>query len=162
MKYTSRCQDWFCNAVIYTCIHDLGLFGGESKTPIEIFSNKPWWPELAEHQVFTCLPTSLVPLATRETRDDGSVATSGNSELLRQSQAYPPAFGVAVEMVFRAHSGELSAYASAQLQAMECEGGIDIEFVLNTTAEDTWSDADPGPLFTTLLQLLPNTQVWCR
>ena len=34
MKYTSRCQDWFCNAVIYTCIHDLGLFGGDSKNPL--------------------------------------------------------------------------------------------------------------------------------
>ena len=130
-------------------------FGASSPKPTWLFSNRAWIADVAQHKILRQSFTKTV-LVTTSTKADGSKAYQGNKNT-KQSQNYPPAFGVAIAKLYRQHDGDLKReYNDLRERVDKFAAGKDYDVVLSSLAIDVscpkpgWTDAKLDDVFTYL------------
>ena len=142
-------------AKIYRESISLGRFGAQTRKPIHLFSNLPYISELPALYSHT---SAEVPQSTgvvfRFLGDDGTVKVTG-AALLKNTQAYPPNFGMALAQVYEEHRREIKKAAELQRfqQVREVKDlrsplfGSLLDFVSDSPlCEDIWEDAALKPV----------------
>ena len=158
-RYHPRFQALLAWAKIYRESISLGRFGAQTRKPIHLFSNLPYISELPALYSHT---SAEVPQSTgvvfRFLGDDGTVKVTG-AALLKNTQAYPPNFGMALAQVYEEHRRDIKKAAELQRfqQVREVKNlrsplfGSVLDFVSDSPlCEDIWEDAALKPVFESL------------
>ena len=128
----AQCVVWFINNIC------MSAFGGDTMKPLKLWSNRRWVEELFAEPVKLAKKSNLT---MKWTGQQGKLRSCGNRKTLKQSQAYPPAFGRRVAQVFlrnRKHDGQRMVMAQSASSVRQMLANA------RQTDQDRWDDAKMG------------------
>lgn len=136
---------------LYQVHLELGFFGAPTAKGIELLSNTKYIGELPDMYTYDVRPESK---GKRITHKDEKGRVSGGAGL-KETQAYPVDFGIAVRDMYVRHEAEFRSDAKARMMA--ASGGptnLSLHDILSFNGvQDWWDDAELGSVVSVLQRL---------